>query len=288
MFAQPPTPHALSAPQSKPHPIQQTTPPPPQLYTSQAQFTPPSNDTLSNTTTTLTTTTPISPISPRASWHIPQHLQMPTRQIRQRQGPLYVPAVLRPTEKPARSSPPKTGGQQFGSPESMDEFMGDGMATGLVPHLSRIVTEEWNNEEVLGPVTGTPSRNHWKVRNHLVSISLFCIALPIHPDIISFVPVPVSTQFRYSYFNFLLRLSLFRRRPRRLLSLHSTASRCDGWMIRISRHSGTVGPTCRADEHATLFLRGPTVKRDRIIPSSQHQDGRRTRRRTAPPNSLDA
>lgn len=28
--------------------------------------------------------------------------------------------------------------------------------------LSRIVTEEWN-DEMLGRVTGAPSRNHWKV-----------------------------------------------------------------------------------------------------------------------------
>ena len=151
MFAQPPAPPALSGP-SVPTPIQTTTTSPPP-YTSQAQFTPPSSsETISNVQ---------SPLSPRTSFSIPQHLQMPTRQIRQRQGPMYVPAVLRPTEKPARSSPPK--GAHYGSPESMDDFGGADRPAGVVPHLSRIVTEEWN-EEVLGPVTGTPSRNHWKVR----------------------------------------------------------------------------------------------------------------------------
>jgi len=149
MFAQPPAPPALSGP-SVPTPIQTTTTSPPP-YTSQAQFTPPSSsETISNVQ---------SPLSPRTSFSIPQHLQMPTRQIRQRQGPMYVPAVLRPTEKPARSSPPK--GAHYGSPESMDDFGGADRPAGVVPHLSRIVTEEWN-EEVLGPVTGTPSRNHWK------------------------------------------------------------------------------------------------------------------------------
>lgn len=147
MFAQPPVAPSLSGPT----PIVGA-PTSPQPYTSQAQFTPPSSsETVSGVQ---------SPISPRASWNVPQHLQMPSRQIKQRQGPLYVPAVLRPTERPVRSSPPK--GAQYGSPESFDEFSADRPA-GIVPHLSRIVTEEWN-EEVLGSVTGMPSRNHWKVR----------------------------------------------------------------------------------------------------------------------------
>ena len=167
MFAQPPQPPAFSGP-SAPAPIQTT--PPPQLYASQAQFTPPSSsETISNVQ---------SPVSPRTSWSIPQHLQMPTRQIRQRQGPMYVPAVLRPTEKPARSSPPK-GSAAYGSPESMDEFGGADRPAGIVPHLSRIVTEEWN-EEVLGPVTGTPSRNHWKVRKFpIFFMSVTCAPSPI-------------------------------------------------------------------------------------------------------------
>ena len=121
-----------------------------QQYTSQAQFTPPSSSEAVSGVQ--------SPVSPRTSWHIPQHLQMQTQQIRPRQGPLYVPAVLRKTEKPMRSSPPKNA--QYGSPESINDFNPDRPGGG-VPHLSRIVTEEWN-EESLGPVTGVPSRNHWK------------------------------------------------------------------------------------------------------------------------------
>jgi hypothetical protein len=74
---------------------------------------------------------------------------------------MYVPAVLRPTEKPARQSPPK-GGIEYGSPESDVDVGGSERPAGIVPGLTRIVTEEWN-EEVLGPVTGAPSRNHWKV-----------------------------------------------------------------------------------------------------------------------------
>lgn len=173
MFAQPPS---LSGP-SGPTPIQQTMSP--QQYTSQAQFTPPSSsETISNVP---------SPVSPRASWNVPQHLQMPTRQIRQRQGPLYVPAVLRPTEKPVRSSPPK--GAAYGSPESMDDFGSAERPAGVVPHLSRIVTEEWN-EDVLGPVTGTPSRNHWKVRKSHLLLQTFSspTARPWTPSTSEFPP----------------------------------------------------------------------------------------------------
>ncbi|KIW04853.1 uncharacterized protein PV09_04035 [Verruconis gallopava] len=150
VFAQPPLAPLMPGP-SAPTPIQH--PISSQPYTSQAQFTPPSS---SDTVSTVT-----SPVSPRASWNIPQHLQMHTRQIRQPKGPMYVPAVLRPTEKPVRSSPPKSRGMQYGSPESLDEFGVSERPSGVVPGMSRIVTEEWN-EDVLGPVTGAPSRNHWK------------------------------------------------------------------------------------------------------------------------------
>jgi hypothetical protein len=81
---------------------------------------------------------------------------------------MYVPAVLRPTEKPARHSPPKNKGMQYGSPDSVDEVGGIERPAGIVPGLSRIVTEEWN-EEVLGLVTGAPSRNHWKVRKSRIA-----------------------------------------------------------------------------------------------------------------------
>jgi hypothetical protein len=151
MFAQPPPAPSLSGP-SGPTLIQ--TPTSPQPYTSQAQLTPPSSsETIPHVA---------SPISPRTSWNVPQHLQMQTRQIRQPKGPMYVPAVLRPTEKPVRQSPPK-----YGSPESFDESSGAERPAGIVPGLSRIVTEEWN-EEIMGAVTGAPSRNHWKVRKHLI------------------------------------------------------------------------------------------------------------------------
>jgi hypothetical protein len=70
---------------------------------------------------------------------------------------MYVPAVLRPTEKPARQSPPKRGGQPtVTDQEDTEEVEGD------TSSVRRVVTEEWN-ETRLGEVMGPPSRNHWKV-----------------------------------------------------------------------------------------------------------------------------
>lgn len=104
----------------------------------------------------------VSPTSTHTATTLSQlHLQ--SRQLRPPKTPLYVPAVLRPTEKPVRHSPPKSAG-----PSGLE---GDGPA-GIRRHatngsigstISRIVSDEWN--EVLGAVTGPPTRNHWKVRS---------------------------------------------------------------------------------------------------------------------------
>ena len=123
------------------------------------------------------TTTPanVSPTSPRNTSNL-STLHLHTRPPK---SPLYVPAVLRPTEKPARQSPPKNVDSSLDSADSSWSASGR-RATGdsLESGISRVVTEEWN-EEIQGPVTGPPSRNHWKVRisqqscNNLATISYF-------------------------------------------------------------------------------------------------------------------
>lgn len=124
-------------------------------YTSQAAITPPSSESPSNQ----------SPISPRSTFNVPAHLRMHSAQIKQPKGPLYVPAVLRPTEKPARCSPPKKNG--FGSMDSgvnMDNS--DPSLEAIGPgKINRLETELYNDEE-MQEVTGSPSRNGWKVRLH--------------------------------------------------------------------------------------------------------------------------
>lgn len=152
----PPAPPPVTAP-APPQPVSLAQQP---HYVEQisGQFTPP----LSGSATPSTT----SPTSPRTTWNLPPHLQPRVQQIRPPKSPMYVPAVLRPTEKPIRQSPPKDSSSiKYGSPESLGEGSTPVQTSaGPMPAgVSRIVTEEWN-EEALGKVTGRPSRDHWKVR----------------------------------------------------------------------------------------------------------------------------
>lgn len=148
-FAQ--APHALHSPtpiyQHQPH----------YSYHS-AQSTPPSNN--------------VSPTS--------HHSHLHARQMRQPKQPLYIPAVLRPTELPCSRqtslTPPRSAHSSMDinreqvrfagiaslpiSPASDDERAFAPWGTGSI---SRVVTDEWNDEP-LGSVTGAPTRNHWKVR----------------------------------------------------------------------------------------------------------------------------
>jgi len=136
-------------------------------YIQQSQYTPPASasGTPSNT----------SPTSPRTSWSLPPHMQPRVQQIRPPKSPMYVPAVLRPTEKPLRQSPPKNAtATKYGSPDSLGEGSGQvPVSPGPVPGMSRVITDELN-EEALGAVTGRPSRDHWKVRTLLLSCRGCC------------------------------------------------------------------------------------------------------------------
>jgi hypothetical protein len=152
----PPAPPPVTAP-SPPQPVSLAQQP---RYVEQisGQLTPP----VSGSATPSTT----SPTSPRTTWNLPPHLQPRVQQIRPPKSPMYVPAVLRPTEKPLRHSPPKDSSSiKYGSPESLGEGSTPVQTSaGPMPAgVSRIVTEEWN-DEALGKVTGRPSRDHWKVR----------------------------------------------------------------------------------------------------------------------------
>lgn len=128
-----------------------------------------------------------SPNNTRAGYdHLPPHLAYQSRQLRPPRIPTYVPAVLRPTERPNRCSPPKAAQKRISRPgsgpltppssagnsfeETVDEdeddeevlrrVLEDGMAQS---GISRIVTDEWKNRPV-EDVTGLPTRDHWKVR----------------------------------------------------------------------------------------------------------------------------
>jgi hypothetical protein len=134
-------------------------------YIPQAQYTPPQSSSGTNSNTN------VSPTSPRTSINLPPHLQQSRiQQIRPPKSPMYVPAVLRPTDRPLKQSPPKLGtAVKHGSSDSV----GGGNtlvqnSAGPVPGVSRAGTEEWD-EEGAEKVTGRPSREHWKV-----CFDLFC------------------------------------------------------------------------------------------------------------------
>ncbi|KAL2834747.1 FYVE domain protein [Aspergillus pseudoustus] len=105
-----------------------------------------------------------SPTSPRQ-----QYLPLQTRQLRPPKAPLYVPAALRPTERPAKPSPPTPPRSMHGSLDSLN----DGETSEPVSRrptlqsvnsggISKLAEDEWMKNEHLGEVTGLPTRDHWK------------------------------------------------------------------------------------------------------------------------------
>lgn len=142
-------------------PVQQFTASPSQytLFNSQTQQISPVNS---------ATATPnnASPTSPRSA--LPPHLPAQTRQLRPPKSPLYVPAVLRPTDPPRRVArqspltPPQSSSNSFDDLENARTLNrrsnGDSGKFGL----GAINESEWSAEG-LGKVTALPTREHWKV-----------------------------------------------------------------------------------------------------------------------------
>jgi len=110
----------------------------------------------------------ISPTSPRIHGYMNYQLPSQIRQIRPPKTPLYVPAVLRPTEYPSKTSPPTPPKSLHGSFETLEdadleaEIIRRATEEGRTPQ--EIVAEQgsWLGEEELGDVTGLPTRDHWK------------------------------------------------------------------------------------------------------------------------------
>ncbi|CAK3802112.1 FYVE-type zinc finger-containing [Lecanosticta acicola] len=114
----------------------------------------------------------------------PTNYHASVRQLRQPRQPLYIPAALRPTDKPARptdipnrprapDTPPASQDSSFDS-FRMDsaapiDFAAGNMMSGQVENdaeslrrgLSRAASESYAEEEP-GDVTGTPTTAHWK------------------------------------------------------------------------------------------------------------------------------
>ncbi|KAI9932308.1 hypothetical protein ASPWEDRAFT_111686 [Aspergillus wentii DTO 134E9] len=118
------------------------------------------------------TTTPSnnSPTSPRLATVAPSQLPLQNRQLRPPKAPLYVPAALRPTERPQRHSPPTPPRSVHGSLDSLNDgepaepisrrnTMESNSSAGAI---SKLAEDEWMKKEHLGLVTGLPTRDHWK------------------------------------------------------------------------------------------------------------------------------
>lgn len=94
-----------------------------------------------------------------------QHAPNPYKQLRPLKSPLYVPAVLRPTEHfctPSPMTPPKS---LHGSLDNLQENEGQPRSADTARALDiETFDPDWVPEEDLGVVTGPPSKEHWKVR----------------------------------------------------------------------------------------------------------------------------
>ncbi|GAB1199289.1 hypothetical protein APSETT444_008635 [Aspergillus pseudonomiae] len=107
-----------------------------------------------------------SPTSPRQ-----QYLPLQTRQLRPPKGPLYVPAALRPTERPQKTSPPSPPRSIHGSLDSLNDGSEEPqpaltrrstIESAVSDGISKLAQDEWMKHEHLGEVTGLPTRDHWK------------------------------------------------------------------------------------------------------------------------------
>lgn len=128
----------------------------------------------SSNNTTPTTTTNSSPTSPRLSSATLNQLPLQSRQLRPPKAPLYVPAALRPTERPQRHSPPTPPRSVHGSLDSLSNSDSEvhepisrrstmDSTTSSNGIISKLAEDEWMKNEDLGSVTGLPTRDHWKV-----------------------------------------------------------------------------------------------------------------------------
>ncbi|KAF4629880.1 hypothetical protein G7Y89_g8258 [Cudoniella acicularis] len=143
-------------------PVQQFTASPSQytLYNSQSQSQP-----ISPINSATATPNNASPTSPRTA--LPPHLPAHTRQLRPPKSPLYVPAVLRPTDPPRRATkpspltPPQSMHGSFDDLENARTLKRRSTDDGGKLGLGSIVEAEWSTEG-LAKVTALPTRDHWK------------------------------------------------------------------------------------------------------------------------------
>ena len=106
-----------------------------------------------------------SPSSPRNPAVFPI-LPLATRQLRPPKSPMYIPAALRPTEKPPRPAPLTPPRSVHGSTESLDGSqpsrpLSRRSATSINKQKAISRTTEAADDD-LPPITSLPTREHWK------------------------------------------------------------------------------------------------------------------------------
>ncbi|OJJ45834.1 hypothetical protein ASPZODRAFT_133698 [Penicilliopsis zonata CBS 506.65] len=144
-------------------------------------------------TNSANTTANNSPTSPQLTHALP----LQSRQLRPPKAPLYVPAALRPTERPQRTSPPTPPRSVNGSLDSLNNNNNNTESDLVEQHqhqhhqhhqhsqkqqkpqrqplsrrstiesttattITKLAEDEWMKLEHLGEVTGLPTRDHWK------------------------------------------------------------------------------------------------------------------------------
>jgi hypothetical protein len=97
--------------------------------------------------------------------YLQQHGPNPYKQLRPLKSPLYVPAVLRPTEhfcSPSPMTPPKS---LHGSLDNLQDHETRSGSPETEHGLDiEAYDPTWIQDEDLGDVTGPPTKAHWKVR----------------------------------------------------------------------------------------------------------------------------
>ena len=112
---------------------------------------------------TMTSPNNTSPTSPRPHNYLQYHIPGQIRQLRPMKSPLYVPAALRPTERPSKNRPLTPPRSLQGSLDSLEIRAADCTSneTRAAP-LDLVIENNWLADENLGDVTGEPTRAHWK------------------------------------------------------------------------------------------------------------------------------
>ena len=133
----------------------------------QAQLPPTQAPRFSPTATTSPTFMNASPSSPNNESIFP-HLPLKGKNLK---SPLYIPAVLRPTERPYRSSPLTPPRSMQGSTDSLDNRTTEPRPSSRrsmssfrkrAQHLRQVSEDNAVPTDDLQPVNGPPTHEHWK------------------------------------------------------------------------------------------------------------------------------